>query len=200
MSRATVRPDRSGAPSPLKGQAVEEKRILYSKEIIDRRVKALAGTISRDLEGREVVLIGVLKGAFIFLADLARYLKIPHTVDFVRLASYGSGSVSSGNITFSKDIETDIEGKDVVIVEDIIDTGTSIAFLKERLEERHPRSIKVCALIDKKQRRKRAVTADYVGFALDEGFIVGYGLDFDEKFRCLPEIYVIKEGNCDYSV
>lgn len=179
---------------------MEEKELLYSKETIDRRVRALAGTISRDLEGKEVVLIGVLKGAFIFLADLARHLTVPHTVDFVRLASYGSGSVSSGNITFSKDIETDIEGKDVVIVEDIIDTGTSIAFLQEKLEERRPNSIKVCALIDKKERRERSVNADYVGFALGEGFIVGYGLDFDEKFRCLPEIYVIKEGNSDYSV
>jgi len=179
---------------------MEEKRLLYSKKTIDRRVKELADAISCDLEGRELVLIGVLKGAFIFLADLTRYLKIPHTVDFVRLASYGSGSVSSGNITFSKDIETDIEGKDIVIVDDIIDTGGSIAFLREKLEERRPGSIKVCALIDKKQRRKRAVTADYVGFALGEGFVVGYGLDFDEKFRCLPEIYVIKEGNRDHSV
>jgi len=173
---------------------VKEKKLLYSKDIIDKRVKALASTNSRDLEGREVVLIGVLKGAFIFMADLARYLEIPHTVDFVRLASYGSGSVSSGDITFSKDIETDIEGKAVVIVEDIIDTGASITFLQGKLEERNPGSIKVCALIDKKQRRERTVNADYVGFALDEGFIVGYGLDFDEKFRCLPEIYVIKEG------
>ncbi|TFG93866.1 MAG: hypoxanthine phosphoribosyltransferase [Syntrophobacterales bacterium] len=200
MSRVTVRPDRSGAPSPLKGQTVEEKRLLYSKEIIDKRVKTMAETISRDLEGKEVVLIGVLKGAFIFLADLARYLKIPHTVDFVRLASYGSGSTSSGTITITKDIETDIEGKEVVIVEDIIDTGASIAFLQERLQEQRPGSIKVCALIDKKQRRKRVVNADYVGFTLGEGFIVGYGLDFDERFRCLPEIYVIKEGNRDYSM
>lgn len=195
-----MRPDRSGGVSPLKGQIMEEKKLLYSKEIIDQRVKSLAGTISRDLEGKDVVLIGVLKGAFIFLADLARHLSIPHAVDFVRLASYGSGSVSSGEITFSKDIETDIEGKDVLIVEDIIDTGTSIAFLQEKLGERHPNSIKVCALIDKKERRERTVAADYVGFALGEGFIVGYGLDFDEKFRCLPEIYVIKEGNSDYSV
>ena len=179
---------------------MKEKTLLYSKDIIDKRVKALAGTISRDLEGREVVLIGVLKGAFIFMADLARHLEIPHTVDFVRLASYGSGSLSSGDITFSKDIETDIEGKDVVVVEDIIDTGASILFLQERLKEQHPGSIKVCTLIDKKQRRDSAVNADYVGFALDEGFIIGYGLDFDEKFRCLPAIYVIKEGNCDYSM
>jgi len=173
---------------------VEEKKLLYSKESIDRRVKELAGTISRDLEGKDVVLVGVLKGAFIFLADLARHLEIPHTVDFVRLASYGSGSVSSEKITITKDIETDIEGKEVIVVEDIIDTGYTVTFLRERLEERAPHSIKVCTLIDKKQRRKIAVNADYVGFALDEGFVVGYGLDFDEKFRCLPDIYVIKEG------
>lgn len=170
-----------------------KKKVLYSKETIDRRVKALADTISRDLEGKEVVLVGVLKGAFIILADLTRRLKIPHTVDFVRLASYGSGSVSSGNITLSKDIETDIEGKEVVIVEDIIDTGITMAFLRERLEKRRPASIRICTLIDKKQRREISIDADYVGFDLDEGFIVGYGLDFDEKFRCLPDIYMIEE-------
>jgi len=116
----------------------------------------------------------------------------------VRLASYGSRSVSSGEITFSKDVETDVEGKAVLIVEDIIDTGESIAFLQERLQERRPASIRVCALIDKRERRERSVTADYVGFEMEEGFIVGYGLDFNEKFRCLPEIYVIREGNSDH--
>lgn len=169
------------------------KEILYSKEVIDRRVKELADAISHDLEGKEVVLIGVLKGAFIFLADLARYLTISHSVDFTRLASYGSGLVSSGNITVTKDIETDIEGKEVVIVEDIIDTGITMAFLRERLEKRKPASIKICTLIDKKHRREITIDADYVGFAVDEGFVVGYGLDFDEKFRCLPDIYVIEE-------
>ena len=177
---------------------MEEKELLYSQEKIAERVKTLADLISRDLEGQEVVLIGVLKGAFIFLADLVRHLKIPHTVDFVRLASYGSRSVSSGEITFSKDVETDVEGKAVLIVEDIIDTGESIAFLQERLQERRPASIRVCALIDKRERRERAVTADYVGFEMEEGFVVGYGLDFNEKFRCLPEIYVIREGNSDH--
>lgn len=173
---------------------MEEKKLLYSKEVIAERVKDLADTISRDLEGQDVVLIGVLKGAFIFLADLVRHLGIPHTIDFVRLASYGSGSVSSGEIIVSKDVETDIEGKTVVIVEDIVDTGESMAFLRERLEGRNPASVKMCVLIDKQERREKAVVADYVGFVLDEGFIVGYGLDFDEKFRFLPEIYVIKEG------
>ncbi len=179
---------------------MEKKKLLYSRETIDERVKAIAEKISCDLEGKDVVLIGVLKGAFIFLADLARHLDIPHTVDFVRLASYGSRSVSSGTIKFSKDIETDIKGKEVVIVEDIIDTGASIAFLQDKLKERGASSIKVCAFIDKKQRRERDVSADYVGFFLEEGFVVGYGLDFDEKYRCLPGIYVIKEGDCDNSL
>ena len=170
-----------------------KKKILYSKEVIDRRVEELADAISHDLEGKEVVLIGVLKGAFIFLADLTRRLKIPHTVDFVRLTSYGSGLVSSGNINVTKDIETDIEGKEVVIVEDIIDTGITMAFLRERLQKRSPASIRICALIDKKQRREVSFDVDYEGFDLDEGFVVGYGLDFDEKFRCLPDIYVIEE-------
>jgi hypoxanthine phosphoribosyltransferase len=114
-------------------------------------------------------------------------------VDFTRLASYGSGLVSSGNITVTKDIETDIEDKEVVIVEDIIDTGITMAFLRERLEKRRPASIRICTLIDKKDRREIAIDADYVGFNLGEGFVVGYGLDFDEKFRCLPDIYVIEE-------
>jgi len=173
---------------------VEEKELLYSKEVIAERVKELADRISRDLEGKDVVLIGVLKGAFIFLADLVRSLTIPHTVDFVRLASYGSGTVSSGQITVSKDLETDIEGKAVVIVEDIVDTGESMAFLRERLGKRNPASVQICALIDKTERRGKTVIVDYVGFALDEGFIVGYGLDFDERFRFLPDIYAIKEG------
>ena len=170
-----------------------KKKVLYSKEIIDIRVKELADAISCDLEGKEVVFVGVLKGAFIILADLTRKLKIPHTVDFVRLASYGSGSVSSGSITLSKDIETDIEGKEVIIVEDIIDTGITMAFLRDKLEEKNPGSIRICTLIDKKQRREVPIDADYVGFDLDEGFVVGYGLDLDERFRCLPDIYVIEE-------
>ncbi|MBW2558117.1 MAG: hypoxanthine phosphoribosyltransferase [Deltaproteobacteria bacterium] len=172
---------------------VLRKKVLYSKEVIDQRVKDLADVISRDLEGKEVVLVGVLNGAFIFMADLARYLKVPHSVDFTRLASYGSGLVSSGSITVTKDIETDIEGKEVVVVEDIIDTGITMAFLRERLEKRRPASIRICTLIDKKQRREASIDADYVGFDLDEGFIVGYGLDFDERFRCLPDVYVIEE-------
>jgi len=122
------------------------------------------------------VLIGVLNGAFIFLADLVRCLKVSHSVDFTRLASYGSGLVSSGNITVTKDIETDIEDKEVVIVEDIIDTGITMAFLRERLEKRRPASIRICTLIDKKHRRKIAIDADYVGFAVQRALLWDTGL------------------------
>ena len=170
-----------------------KKNVLYSKETIEKRVNELAETISRDYEGREIVFICVLKGAFIFLADLTRRLKVPHVVDFVRLTSYGSGTISSGKITITKDIETSIEGKDVVIVEDIIDTGITLDFLKDRLKKNNPNSVKICALLDKEERREVEVDVDYVGFIIEDKFIVGYGLDFDEKFRCLPDIYVIEE-------
>ena len=170
-----------------------KKRILYSRDTIARRVEEISEEICGDYRGREVLVICVLKGAFIFLADLARCLKIPHTIDFVRLASYGSESTSSGKITITKDAETSVEGKDVIVVEDIVDTGLTLAYLKERLLERKPNSLKLCTLIDKKHRREIAIEVDYVGFTMGEGFIVGYGLDYDEKFRCLPDIYVIEE-------
>jgi len=168
------------------------KKVLYSKETIEKRVQEIAQTLSNDYQGRDVVFICILKGAYIFLADLLRHLAIPHTIDFMRVASYGSGTVSSGKISVTKDIEADIEGKDVVIVEDIIDTGITLAFLKNKLQKKTPRSLKICALLDKKARREVEIDADYVGFSMDEGFVVGYGLDFDERFRSLPDIYVIE--------
>ncbi len=172
---------------------VENKKVLYTKEAISRRVAELAEEISRDYRGREPVLIGVLKGAFIFMADLIRCLKVPCVIDFVRVASYGSGSASSGNVIIKKDIETDITGKDVLIIEDIVDTGITMRFLVERLKEKNPRSLKVCAFIDKRARREVEFEADYVGFTMEDGFIVGYGLDFDEKSRFHPEVYVVDE-------
>jgi hypoxanthine phosphoribosyltransferase len=172
---------------------VQKKKVLYSREEIGDKVSKLAGAISEDYRGKEVVLIGVLKGAFIFMADLIRCLKIPCVVDFIRVASYGSGSVSSGQVVIRKDIETDIEGKDVLIVEDIIDTGITLRFLVEKLKERKPRSLKVCAFLDKRARRKVEFEADYVGFTMEDGFVVGYGLDFNEMSRFHPEVYVVEE-------
>lgn len=169
------------------------KEVLYTKEEIDKRVRELADIISRDYKGKEIIMIGVLKGAFIFMADLIRYLNSPCIVDFIRVASYGSGTVSSGKIEIKKDIETDIEGKDVLIIEDIIDTGLTISFLMDKLKERNPNSLKVCVFLDKKHRREIELNADYVGFTMDEGFVVGYGLDCNEMDRFLADVSVIKE-------
>jgi hypoxanthine phosphoribosyltransferase len=138
-------------------------------------------------------VIGILKGAFIFMADLIRCLSIPCRVDFVRLASYGAGATSSGKVVMTKDIETSIKDREILIVEDIVDSGLTLTFLVNWLQERNPRSIKVCALLDKRARRQVDFEADYVGFTVDDGFIVGYGLDFDEKARFLPDICVIRE-------
>lgn len=170
-----------------------EKEVLISREEIEASVRKLAENLSHEYEGREVVFIGILKGSYIFMADLLRHVSVPHEIDFMRVASYGSGTISSGEITITKDIESSIEGKDVVVIEDIIDTGITLSFLKERLMKDKPHSLRICALLDKKDRRQVAIDADYVGFTIPDKFVVGYGLDYDEKFRSLPEIYVIKQ-------
>ena len=172
---------------------VIKKEILIARAAIDKRVAELADAISRDYEGKEVILIGILKGAFIFMADLIRKLRLPCKVDFVRLASYGTGTMSSGNIMITKDIETQIKGKDVLVVEDIVDTGLTLSFLVGKLKERYPRSLKVCVFLDKKERRKIPFEADYIGFDIPDRFVVGYGLDFNEMYRFLPDVYEIKE-------
>lgn len=170
-----------------------QKEVLYPREVIEKRVKELAVAISRDYEGKELIVIGILKGAFIFMADLIRCLSIPCRVDFVRLASYGAGASSSGKVVMTKDIETSIKDRDILIVEDIVDTGLTLSFLVDWLKERNPRTIRVCAFLDKRKRRQAPFEADYVGFVIDDGFIVGYGLDFNEKARFLPDICVIRE-------
>jgi hypoxanthine phosphoribosyltransferase len=152
-----------------------KKEILFSHSEIQKRVQELADQISADYADGELIIIGILKG------------------DFVRCASYGSGSESSGKIVMTKDIETSIKGRDILIVEDIIDTGLTLKYLDGWLKERNPRSLKVCSLIDKRRKRKVSFEADYVGFTVDDGFLVGYGLDFNERYRFLPEIYVIKQ-------
>ncbi len=166
--------------------------MLLSSRRIKQRVSRLAQEISRDFPGGEILLIGVLKGAFIFMADLARQLTMPVRVDFVRLASYGSGTRSSGKVKLSKDLEKPIQGKDVIIVEDIIDTGITLKYLSRRLRARRPRSLKVVALLDKPSRREVDFRPDYVGFQVEDYFVVGYGLDCDEEYRNLPGIYVLK--------
>ena len=171
---------------------MSELRQVISQEEIENRVQELGDQITRDYQGRPVVFIGVLKGAFIFLADLVRAVNLPDVeIDFVRLASYGKSDTSSGEVKITKDIELTIKGKDVIIVEDIVDTGYTLKYLEEVLRLHEPRSVKVCCLIDKAERRKAEVNIDYCGFKVPKGFLVGYGLDFAEKWRHLPGIYEI---------
>jgi len=171
----------------------EDKVLLYSKQLIEQKTREIAEKISRDYQGKKVILIGVLKGSFIFLADLVRFLTIPVTIDFVMISSYGSKASSSGELKITKDIEIPLWGKAVIIVEDIVDTGLTLFKFTEILKARKPESVKICALIDKIHRREKEVEIDYPGFQVKEGFLVGYGLDFDEKYRQLPGIYAIRE-------
>jgi hypoxanthine phosphoribosyltransferase len=174
--------------------STSSKEILIRRSEIARRVQELADEISRDYAGGEILMIGVLKGAFIFMADLVRAMSISCQTDFIRAASYGAGCESSGNIVITKDVELAIEGRDILIVEDIIDTGLTLRHIVDTLKLRNPKSIKVCTFLDKRERRKIPFEADYVGFTMDDGFIVGYGLDFSEQYRFLPDVYVISTG------
>ena len=169
------------------------RKILFSRAAIQKRVQELAGQISGDYAGHELVVIGILKGAFIFMADLIREIRIPCNIDFVRVASYDASSESSGKVVMTKDIETSIKGRDILIVEDIVDTGLTLQYLIEWLKERNPHSLKICVFLDKRKRRKVSFEADYVGFTIDDGFVVGYGLDFNEQYRFFPDVYVIEE-------
>ena len=170
----------------------EEMIPVLSRTEIAQKVKNLAQRISEDYAGKELVVIGVLKGSFIFMADLIRDLTIPTQVDFVRLASYGSDTTSSGTIRITKEIELDITNRDVLIVEDIIDSGLTITYLLEHLNSFSPKSVKVCAFVDKTERREVQVPIHYAGITVEHGFLVGYGLDFNEKHRTLPAIYRIE--------
>ena len=164
---------------------------IISERRLKERVRVLAEEINRDFNGQELVVIGILKGAFIFLADLVRCLTVPVQVDFVRLASYGNSMESSGKIAFSKDIELDVSNRHVLVVEDIVDTGYTLKYLKDVLSLKGPKSVKVCCLIDKKERRRVDVDVDYVGFEVPRGFLVGYGLDYNEHYRNLPGIFLL---------
>jgi len=163
---------------------------VLDKETIAQKVDQIARQISSDYKDANLVLIGVLKGAFVFMADLVRCLDLKKlTIDFVCLESYGDGADSSGRIHMVKDVEVDIRNKDVLIVEDILDTGLTLEYLKKHLERSQPRSVKICVMIDKFERRKVDVQAQYVGHKVTEGFLVGYGLDYAEAYRHLPGIF-----------
>lgn len=165
------------------------RKTILSEVQLNQRVRELGERISQDYAGKSLVLIGVLNGAFVFMADLARALCLEHVqIDFIRVSSYGNGSESSGEITLTKDVELDLEGKDVLLVEDIIDTGRTLAWLKQDFQRRNSASVRICALIDKAERREIDISPDYTGFAVSEGFLVGYGLDYAEDFRHLSEV------------
>jgi len=162
---------------------------VLTKEEIDTIISSLAHRISSDYEGCDLVLIGVLKGAFIFMADLVRKLTIPVKMDFVGTASYGNASESSGSLRFTKAIELDVRDKDVVLVEDIVDTGLTLSSLVAHVKTLGPKSVKVCTLIDKKERREQKVFIDYIGVVVEDGFLTGFGLDYAEAYRNLPGLF-----------
>lgn len=170
-------------------------RVLVSEEEIAAAVDRIAGQINRDYAGREILLVGLLKGSFVFLSDLMRRITVPTKVDFMIVSSYGAATVSSGKVNMKKDISDSIEGKDVLIVEDIIDSGITLSAVLEILKGRQPSSLKLCSLLSKPSRRVKEVNIDYLGMEIPDEFVIGYGLDYDEKYRGLPYIGVI---NPDY--
>ncbi len=170
--------------------------VLISKEEIDAKVRELATVISRDYAGKEIRVIAVLKGAVLFLSDLVRHITVPVSFDFMAVSSYGAATTSSGVVRILKDLDQSITGKHVLVVEDIVDTGLTLNYLREYLMARNPASLRVCALLDKPERRKVPVTVDYTGFSIPNKFVVGYGLDYQERYRNLPAVHVlgVEEG------
>ena len=166
--------------------------ILYSEEQRRQRVKELGAQITADYAGKEPVLASVLRGSYIFMADLTRAIDLPVTVDFMAVSSYGAGTKSSGQVEIKKDLSDSIEGRDLIIVEDILDSGNTLFYLMEILKARKPASIRICTLMDKPDRRTQPIVADYVGFTIPDAFVVGYGLDYNEKYRNLPYVGILK--------
>ena len=168
------------------------EQVLYTEEQLRDRVREVGQQIAADYAGREPMLISVLRGSYIFMADLTRAIDLNVTVDFMAVSSYGAGTTSSGQVEIKKDLSDSIEGKDLIIVEDILDSGNTLYYLMDVLRARKPASIRICALMDKPERRTKPITADYVGFTIPDAFIVGYGLDYAEKYRNLPYVGVLK--------
>ena len=164
------------------------KKVLLSEEELHAKVAEMGALVTQDYEGKNLLLVTVLKGAVIFLADLMREIKQPAEIDFMVVSSYGSGVKSSGVVKIVKDLDINLEGKDILIVEDILDSGMTLDYIKNMLQDRNPASIRICTLLDKPARRKVDLQADYVGFTIPDEFVIGYGLDYDEKYRNLPYI------------
>lgn len=163
-------------------------KILYTEEEILKRAKELGEEISRDYEGEEVVLLCTLKGAILWMADMMKAIDLDMQIDFVSASSYGSSQTSSGVVKITKDVDMDLFNKNVIIIEDIVDTGTTLKYLRDYLAKRNPKSVKICTMLDKPSGRTAEIEADYVGFTVDDLFIIGYGLDYDQRMRNLPYI------------
>ena len=166
--------------------------VLISKEELAKKVQEIGAQISKDYAGKNLMMVSVLKGSVVFMADLMRAVTIPAEIDFMSVSSYGSGAKTSGVVKIIKDLDIELAGRDLLIVEDILDSGLTLSYIKKILLERGPRSIKICTLLDKPERRKADILADYSGFEVPDEFVVGYGLDFAEKYRNLPYIGVLK--------
>ena len=173
----------------------ERIRVLLSEEEVDARIQAIGDQISKDYAGRQVHLICVLKGGSFFLCELAKRITVPVSLDFMSVSSYGSDTKSSGVVKIVKDLDDSLKGKDVIVVEDIVDSGRTLSYLLEMLRDRDPASLRLCTLLDKPERRVTDVKVDYTGFHIPDEFVVGYGLDYDQKYRNLPYIGVVEFDN-----
>jgi hypoxanthine phosphoribosyltransferase len=170
----------------------EKIRVMYSEEEVTARIQEIADQINRDFEGKEVHLIGILRGGSFFMCDLAKRITVPVTIDFMSASSYGMSTTSSGVVKIVKDLEESILGRNVIVVEDIIDTGRTLSYLLEMLRERGPESLKLCTLLNKPDRRVVDVNIDYNGYTIPDEFVVGYGLDYAQRYRNLPYIGVVE--------
>ena len=171
---------------------MERLKVLLTREQIAQKVAELGARITGDFQGESLVLIGVLKGATIFLADLAREIKLDVGFDFIAVSSYGNSKQQSGEVKLMKDVDHSMEGKNIILVEDILDTGWTLTYLKNLLLGHHPKAVKIAALLDKVSRRTQPIHGDYVGFEIPDEFVVGYGLDFAERYRNLPEVCILE--------
>ncbi|MBR1900189.1 MAG: hypoxanthine phosphoribosyltransferase [Lachnospiraceae bacterium] len=169
----------------------ETSRVLIPEDKVDERIAQLGEQISRDYAGKQVHLIGILKGSIFFICELAKRITVPVTMDFMSVSSYGAGTKSTGVVKLIKDLDEPIEGKHVLVVEDIIDSGHTLSYLLKNLSDRHPASIRLCTLLDKPERREVDVEVDYQGFSIPDEFVIGYGLDYDQRYRNLPYIGVL---------
>ncbi len=166
--------------------------ILLDQDVLEKKIQKLGEEISKDYAGEEVMLVGILKGASVFMSDLIRQISLPVYIDYMVVSSYGNSAETSGVVRIIKDLEDNIEGKNVIIVEDIIDTGLTLSYLKQNLLSRNPKTLKICTLLDKPARREKEIKIDYKGFEVPDEFIIGYGIDYAEKYRNLPFVALLK--------